>query len=158
MKYSLSRNGQVIGSYTLDELRKYMTEGRVALSDQLLPEGGTEWVSVAQVLEPTASSPTTSGALPPLAPPAPPVPPPKPNNHLVTSILVTLFCCLPLGIAAIVFSAQVDSKHARGDYAGAVNSAKNAVIFSWISFGLGLVGVGVYFMVMVLGAAANLNQ
>jgi hypothetical protein len=153
MKYSLSRNGQVIGSYTLDELRGYMAEGRVALNDQLLPEGGTDWLTVAQVLGPTSPAAVTAGGLPPVMPPPPPVTPPKPNNHLVTSILVTLFCCLPLGIAAIVCSAQVDSKHARGDYAGAIAASKNAVIFSWISFGLGLVGVGVYFIAMVFSAA-----
>ena len=35
-------------------------------------------------------------------------------NYLVWSILVTIFCFLPTGIAAIVFSTQVDSKLAAG--------------------------------------------
>jgi len=40
-------------------------------------------------------------------------------NYLVQSVLVTLCCCLPLGVVAIVNSAQVDSRLAAGDIAGA---------------------------------------
>jgi hypothetical protein len=46
---------------------------------------------------------------------------PKPDNYLVWAILSTLFCCLPLGVASIVFAAQVDGKYNSGDYAGAVD-------------------------------------
>ncbi|HEX8498124.1 MAG TPA: CD225/dispanin family protein [Actinomycetales bacterium] len=62
---------------------------------------------------------------------------PPPPNYLVQSILATLFCCLPLGIASIVFAAQVNGKHAMGDYAGAVESsakAKKFAIWSVIAF------------------------
>ena len=40
-------------------------------------------------------------------------------NYLVQAILVTVFCCLPFGIPAIVFAAQVNSKVAAGDIHGA---------------------------------------
>jgi hypothetical protein len=153
MKYSLSRNGQVIGSYTLEELRAYLQEGRVVPTDYLLPEGGTQWLTVAQVLSPAAPASVPSAAVPPAIPP-PPTATRKPNNYLVTSILVTLFCCLPLGIVAIVYSAQVDSKHASGDYAGAEAASKRAAIWGWVSFGLGLLGVGIYFISIMLSAAA----
>jgi hypothetical protein len=46
-------------------------------------------------------------AQPPPPPPGYPPQPPAgqaPNNYLVWSILVTLFCCLPLGIVAIIKS------------------------------------------------------
>lgn len=49
-----------------------------------------------------------------------------PPNYLVWSILTTLFCCLPLGIVSIVFAAQVNSKWAMGDGAGAVESSNKA--------------------------------
>ena len=69
------------------------------------------------------------------APPPPPgnyggpggTPPP---NHLVWAILSTLFCCLPLGIASIVFAAQVNSKYAAGDIAGAQESSEKARKFA----------------------------
>jgi len=63
----------------------------------------------------------------------------KPKNYLVESILVTLCCCLPLGIAGIVFAAQVDSKWNAGDQHGAIAAADNAKKFTLIGFGLGLV-------------------
>ena len=53
-------------------------------------------------------------------------PGPKPANNLVWAILATLFCCLPFGIASIVFAAQVDRKYNSGDYVGAVASSKSA--------------------------------
>lgn len=59
-------------------------------------------------------------------------------TNLVWAILATLFCCLPTGIVAIVFSAQVDGKLAAGDVVGARQSSANAAIWSWVSFGLGL--------------------
>lgn len=62
----------------------------------------------------------------------------KVENHMVWSILVTIFCCLPLGIPAIVFSAQVDDKLRSGNYTGAVESANQAKTFCWIAFGLGI--------------------
>jgi hypothetical protein len=56
-------------------------------------------------------------------------------NYLVQSILMTIFCCWPLGIPAIIFASQVNSKLALGDYAGAVDSSKKAKMFCWIGFG-----------------------
>ncbi|MEO5361699.1 MAG: CD225/dispanin family protein [Nitrospirota bacterium] len=54
-------------------------------------------------------------------------------DYLVWSILTTLFCCLPVGIVAIVFSAQVNTKVKVGDIAGARDSAKKAKMWCWIS-------------------------
>ncbi|MCF7956273.1 MAG: CD225/dispanin family protein [Phycisphaerae bacterium] len=85
---------------------------------------------------------------------APPVQPQQNiPNYLVQSILVTLFCCLPLGIAAIVFAAQVNGKIAGGDIAGAMDSSKKAKLFCWISFGIGLVVIIAYFAMIALGIA-----
>ncbi len=51
---------------------------------------------------------------------------PQVSNNLVWAILSTLFCCLPLGIVSIVFAAQVNTKLAVGDIAGARESADKA--------------------------------
>ena len=61
-------------------------------------------------------------------------PPPVVKNYLVQSILVTLCCCLPFGIVALVFSAQVNSKLAVGDVVGARLSAAKAR--TWCIVGL----------------------
>ena len=59
-------------------------------------------------------------------------------NYLAQSILVTLLCCLPLGIPAIVFAAQVNGKVAVGDVEGALNSSRKAKMWCWWALGLGL--------------------
>jgi hypothetical protein len=83
-------------------------------------------------------------------------------NYLVQSILVTLCCCLPLGIVAIIFSAQVNSKLAQGDIAGAAEASRKAKMFCLIALGLGLIGIvlslifnGAMFMQAFNEAAAN---
>lgn len=82
--------------------------------------------------------------------------PTKPDNYLVLSIVSTvlgLCSCigLILGIIAIVFATQVDSKYTMGDYEGAMKSSSNAKILSIIAlvFGiLGVIGNIVYFAVV----------
>ena len=79
-------------------------------------------------------------------------PPGSVPNYLVQSILVTILCCWPFGIPAIVYAAQVNGKLAVGDYQGAVNSSNNAKMWSWIAFGLGL-AVGVLYLLLIVGGA-----
>jgi len=57
-----------------------------------------------------------------------------PKNYLIESILVTIFCCLPLGVAGIVFASQVNSKFATGDVAGANQASADAK--KWMKYGL----------------------
>ena len=84
------------------------------------------------------------------APQQPPRPLEEIPNYLVHSILVTLFCCLPLGIPAIVFAAQVNGKMAAGDIEGAKAASKNARTFCWISLGLGLAWMIIYGLAIAL--------
>ena len=86
----------------------------------------------------------------------PQVPPPtQPKNWLVESILVTIFCCLPFGIAGIVFAAQVNSKWAVGDYSGALQSSKDAGKWTKIGFFVGIAGAVLYcIMVFAFGFTA----
>jgi len=78
-------------------------------------------------------------------------------NYLVQSILVTLFCCLPLGIAAIVYAAQVNGKLQAGDMAGAMAASKNAKLFCWISFWIGVGGTLIWIVIVFLGALGNMT-
>jgi hypothetical protein len=83
--------------------------------------------------------------------------PPKPNNCLVWAILSTLCCCLPFGIVAIVYAAQVDGKYASGDYHGAADSASKAQTWCWVSFGIGIVFTIISVIIQV-AAASQSNQ
>ncbi len=69
--------------------------------------------------------------------------PVKPDNNLVLSIVGTVLglcspCCigLILGVIAIVFSTQVDSKYNAGEYEAAQGNAQKAKIFALIAIGL----------------------
>ncbi len=82
---------------------------------------------------------------------------PKIQNYLVPSILVTLCCCVPAGIVAIVYAAQVNSKLAAGDLAGAQASARLAKIWSWVAFGCGaLLGI-IYAIIGAMGALGHMH-
>jgi len=59
-------------------------------------------------------------------------------NYLIPAILATIFCCLPVGVVSIIFAAQVNSKIATGDIAGAMESSKKAKMFMFIAVGAGL--------------------
>ncbi len=74
-----------------------------------------------------------------------------PPNHLVWAILSTLFCCLPLGIASIVFAAQVNSKYAAGDFTGAQESSRKARTFALWATIIGLVLAVLYAVLLMAG-------
>lgn len=73
------------------------------------------------------------------------------KDYLVESILVTLFCCIPLGIAAIVFSVQARTKISVGDYAGAQAAANTARTLVWVSLGITL-AFGIIALLSSLGS------
>jgi len=77
-------------------------------------------------------------------------------NYLAQAILVTIFCCVPFGIPAIVFAAQVNGKIATGDIEGATASSKKAKMWCWLSFGTGLTIIAIYFLFILLGALAGI--
>jgi hypothetical protein len=175
MDYHIARNNQKLGVFAEEAVRARLQSGEFLPSDLVWCEGMPAWkpasevfhdaVAASPVAPPVvAPSPTPFAGGPPVPSVAPAAqvqpPPPKPDNRLVWAILATLFCCMPFGIAAIVFAAQVDSKYAGGDYAGAQKSADNAKLWLWISFGIGcfkLLGVLAYLaMIFFFGIAAGL--
>ncbi len=84
----------------------------------------------------------------------------QPKNWLVESILVTIFCCLPFGIAGIVFASQVNSKFAAGDFNGALQASKDAGKWTKIGFWLGIISyiIGILWVVFVVGFSSFLWQ
>jgi hypothetical protein len=79
-------------------------------------------------------------------------------NYLVFAILTTVFCCIPTGIPAIIYAAQVNGKLAAGDYAGAQAASNNAKIWCWVSFGIGLVGTLFGIVIFGVGVLHNLHR
>ena len=83
-------------------------------------------------------------------PPSPTAAPANIPNYLIPAIL-SLVCCWPLSIVAIIFAAQVNGKVAAGDLQGAMDASKKAKLFSFIAIGLGLALGLIYLVLMVLG-------
>src|SRR5580658_9811012 len=79
-------------------------------------------------------------------------------NYLVFAILVTVLCCLPAGIPAIVYAAQVNSKLQAGDMAGAQLASKNAKMWCLIALGVGLACTAMWVMLTMLGVLGSLSR
>jgi hypothetical protein len=67
-----------------------------------------------------------------------------PNNLVIA--IISVICCFPLGIPAIIFATQVNTKLAAGDIAGAQESAAKAKKFAII----GIVGWAVCIVLYVI--------
>jgi len=71
-------------------------------------------------------------------------------NYLTQAILVTLCCCWPIGIVAIISASKVNTHLARGEYEQAVRESENAKKWCWVSFVLGIiVGFGWLFVQVI---------
>ena len=82
-------------------------------------------------------------------------------NHLPLSITAAVMslccCCIPFGVVPLIFSTQVNSKLAAGDYTGARSASDNAKLWSWISIGVALAVFVLNLFVNMLGVLAGLS-
>ena len=84
---------------------------------------------------------------------------PPPKNWLVESILVTIFCCLPLGIVGIVFAVQVNKLYEGGDTEGAIQASANAGKWTKIGFWAGIITALIYLaFIFLFGGMAMMNN
>lgn len=83
-----------------------------------------------------------------------------PKTWLMESILATIFCCLPFGIAGIIYASKVESKFYSGDVAGAEQASLEARKWTMVSFWvqLGFIIVYLLFILVIgIGAASSSN-
>ncbi len=72
----------------------------------------------------------------------------KPKNYLVESILALIFCCLPLGIVALINATKVNSAYENGDYEAAQKASDDAK--KWLKYAI-IAGVVVFILYAVIG-------
>jgi len=142
-------DGKEYGPYPIEQMRQFMAENRLVATSQVSMDGGPfqPASSFPELGAGTPQSPMggTAGSqqyqqMPGQPMHAQPMAAGQPvPNYLVQSILVTLCCCLPLGIPAIVYSAKVDGLVSSGQHAAAVEASNKAKMWGWIAFGLGIV-------------------
>tara|TARA_B100000579_G_scaffold73136_1_gene56082 strand:- start:133 stop:612 length:480 start_codon:yes stop_codon:yes gene_type:complete len=133
----IGADGREYGPKDETEVREWIQQGRLNALSQIKEVGEDEWVSLGSRPEFSAQQSDTATA-PPLptghsAPPTYQIP-----TYLAQSILVTLCCCLPVGIPAIVYASRIDNLMRMGQYTEAQECSRKAKMWCWISFGIGI--------------------
>ncbi|XP_072043561.1 proline-rich transmembrane protein 1-like [Amphiura filiformis] len=77
----------------------------------------------------------------------------QPNDYMCCAIFVTICCCLPLGIVAIVKSTWVRTRLASGDTAGAEEASRSAKCWSIAALVTGLLVIFTAAALLVLRIA-----
>jgi len=143
------------GPVAEDQLRQWISEGRADGRTLAQAEGSMDWKPLASFPEFAAlfasMTPPPAAGQPPQPAWTPPAAKPDIPTYLPHAIIVTLCCCLPLGIPAIVYAAQVSSKLAAGDIAGARTASNNARTWFWIALVLGLVSQVIPLLLLASG-------
>jgi GYF domain 2 len=103
MTYQVSRNGQMYGPYTLEDLRRYVASGNVQLTDMAKSEDMPDWLPVAQILGTAvpAAAPTPAYGAPPAYQPSGVAYPDPPNLNWGLELLLGFFTC---GIFVVVWN------------------------------------------------------
>ncbi|HUR32111.1 MAG TPA: CD225/dispanin family protein [Saprospiraceae bacterium] len=145
------------GPFTIEQLQERNITGETLV----WKEGMADWLPAKDVLElesllssggpsitpgiPSFASNTTTPNLPP-------------KNWLVESILVTILCCLPLGIIGIINATKVESLWNAGQRDAALKASQEAGKWVKIAFFTGIVVLGLYFLLMVFGVIAGIGS
>lgn len=88
MPYTVSRNGQTYGPYTLEDLQRYVASGNILPSDMAKSEEMPDWLPVAQILGTPASIPPVAPAYPQ---PSGAIYPDPPNLNWGLELLLGIF-------------------------------------------------------------------
>lgn len=76
---------------------------------------------------------------------------PMPPTYLVWSVVMTVLCCMPAGVVAIVFSSLVSSRYYTGDTEGSRRASRMAEIWIIISFVAGVITGTLYLPMLLAG-------
>ena len=174
MEWYYAKDGGQQGPVSEADLRDLIAGGSLKATDLVWHEGMADWQPVSKV-----AALSTALAAPAAPAPAAPAPPPMMGGsspyqapatrqpyspgmqgadvatYLWQSIVVTLLCCLPFGVVAIVYAAKVDGLKRAGDWQAAKAASDSARMWCWISFAVGLVANLAFFAFGFIGAAAD---
>lgn len=159
MNWYYAKNGAQQGPLPTEELKTRIAMGEVSATDLAWREGMPDWLPVGQIAElknqpPAMEAPEVSSS--PAAPATSPTPYSAPMaspastvysgqsipNYLWQSIVVTVLCCPPFGIPAIVFAAKVEGLKAQGNLQAAKTASDKAkkwciiALVGWVIFAI----------------------
>jgi hypothetical protein len=146
MEWHYSKNGVQMGPVSREEILQKKQSGEVLPTDLVWKAGMADWVPLAQIAELSGGAPAAMPSLTTMngAGMAQKIP-----NYLWQSIAVTVLCCLPFGIVAIIYATKVDGLVAKGDITGAMAASKSARL--WIN-----VSVGIFILFFIFGLVSSL--
>lgn len=163
--YYLDNNKQV-GPFTLEQLRTQpLTPNTLVWT-----EGMSNWARVVDT--PEVRDLMGLGSIPPINPQPVYAQPGfsqptyafgsptgfMPKTWLTESILVTLFCCLPLGIVGIINASRVESRYRVGDFNGAQQASLEAGRWTKIGFFSAFIIIGLYFLLIFAGIFSGFGR
>jgi len=147
--------GQQQGPVSDEQLQRMIQDGSLTRDDLVWREGMAAWQPAGEVAG--LDFPPRPTYLPPPPPPAdaspyappryqapasyagpPPYGAPAVPDYLPWAIAATLLCCLPGGVAAIIYANKANTAKRNGDFAGAQAAAKQAKtwLIASVVFGL----------------------
>ena len=145
MTYQVSRNGQMYGPYTLEDLQRYVASGNILGTDMAKSEDMPDWLPVAQILGTTG----TTGAGAPAGPTAIPTPayaapstypqpsgvayPDPPNLHWGLELLLGFLTC---GFFVVVWNLIIAS------WANRIQPASKALMYYIAATALIVLNIG----------------
>ncbi|MCM1022343.1 MAG: CD225/dispanin family protein [Muribaculum sp.] len=156
MKYYIIENNQSVGPF---EVRELLAKG-IKATDLVWCEGMSQWAAASTIPEITTAM--NADNVPPFMPepasavynmPESTIEQLMPNTWLVTSIVVTLFCCCPVGIAAIIQAARVEPLWRNKHYDEAQKASSNAKKWTFIALACGLLFYILYIACMTAFAS-----
>ena len=147
-------DGREYGPKDETEVREWIQQGRLNALSQIKEVSEDEWVSLGS--RPEFAVQQNNEPSPPPLPAVPSAPPTyQIPTYLAQSILVTLCCCLPVGIPAIVYASRIDNLMRMGQYAEAQECSRKAKMWCWISFGIGIPANIIVFILQFTAEFAN---
>ena len=132
MQYQVSRNGQMYGPYTLEDLQRYLASGHILPTDLAKTDEMTDWLPVSQILGGTATPP------PPYSTPAYqgasgiPYPDP-PNLNWGLELVLGFFTC---GLFVVIWNLVIAA------WANKVQPASKALMYYIIATALIVLNFG----------------
>ena len=159
MKYYIANNGHHEGPFEISELRSKGITTETLVWNESMPQ----WVPAGSVAElavlfaapqPHVNAPYSVGSNYGMTQQAPMMP----NTWFIPSLLITILCCMPLGLVGLAYSLKVEPRYFAGEYLMAEDAASKAKIWSIVGLCLGLLFWGFYFLFssMIIGLMSNL--
>lgn len=74
---------------------------------------------------------------------------PCPPTYLVFAIITLACCCQIFGIVALVYATQVKSLYMQGEYEKSKKYSQNALIWSFVALGSGIIATIVYAIIQI---------